>query len=159
MTKLEIGDKAPSFTLPQTADKDVSLSDYKGRYIVLYFYPKDNTPGCTKQACGFRDDLPQFDKLDATVIGISKDSLKKHHNFTDKHDLNFPILSDENGTVCEEYGVWVEKNMYGRKYMGIERTTFLIDPDGVIQDIWRKVQVNGHIDAVRTALEDKKKAA
>ncbi|MDP7143123.1 MAG: thioredoxin-dependent thiol peroxidase [Alphaproteobacteria bacterium] len=159
MTKLEIGDKAPSFTLPQTADKDVSLSDYKGRYIVLYFYPKDNTPGCTKQACGFRDDLPQFDKLDATVIGISKDSLKKHHNFTDKHDLNFPILSDENGTVCEEYGVWVEKNMYGRKYMGIERTTFLIDPDGVIQDIWRKVKVNGHIDAVRTALEDKKKAA
>lgn len=159
MTKLEIGDKAPSFTLPQTADKDVSLSDYKGRYVVLYFYPKDNTPGCTKQACGFRDDLPQFDKLDATVIGISKDSLKKHHNFTDKHDLNFPILSDENGTVCEEYGVWVEKNMYGRKYMGIERTTFLIDPDGVIQDIWRKVKVNGHIDAVRTALEDKKKAA
>lgn len=159
MTKLEIGDKAPSFTLPQTADKDVSLSDYKGRYVVLYFYPKDNTPGCTKQACGFRDDLPQFDKLDATVIGISKDSLKKHHNFTDKHDLNFPLLSDENGTVCEEYGVWVEKNMYGRKYMGIERTTFLIDPDGVIQDIWRKVKVNGHIDAVRTALEDKKKAA
>ena len=159
MTKLEIGDKAPSFTLPQTADKDVSLSDYKGRYIVLYFYPKDNTPGCTKQACGFRDDLPQFDKLDATVIGISKDSLKKHHNFTDKHDLNFPILSDENGTVCEDYGVWVEKNLYGRKYMGIERTTFLIDPDGVIQDIWRKVKVNGHIDAVRTALEDKKKAA
>ncbi len=159
MTKLEIGDKAPSFTLPQTADKDVSLSDYKGRYVVLYFYPKDNTPGCTKQACGFRDDLPQFDKLDATVIGISKDSLKKHHNFTDKHDLNFPILSDENGTVCEDYGVWVEKNLYGRKYMGIERTTFLIDPDGVIQDIWRKVKVNGHIDAVRTALEDKKKAA
>ena len=159
MTKLEIGDKAPSFTLPQTADKDVSLSDYKGRYVVLYFYPKDNTPGCTKQACGFRDDLPQFDKLDATVIGISKDSLKKHHNFTDKHDLNFPLLSDENGTVCEEYGVWVEKNLYGRKYMGIERTTFLIDPDGVIQDIWRKVKVNGHIDAVRTALEDKKKAA
>jgi len=159
MTKLEIGDKAPSFTLPQTADKDVSLSDYKGRYVVLYFYPKDNTPGCTKQACGFRDDLPQFDKLDATVIGISKDSLKKHHNFTDKHDLNFPLLSDENGTVCEDYGVWVEKNLYGRKYMGIERTTFLIDPDGVIQDIWRKVKVNGHIDAVRTALEDKKKAA
>ena len=86
-------------------------------------------------------------------------SEKKHHNFTDKHDLNFPLLSDENGTVCEEYGVWVEKNMYGRKYMGIERTTFLIDPDGVIQDIWRKVKVNGHIDAVRTALEDKKKAA
>lgn len=159
MTKLEIGNKAPSFTLPQTADKDLSLSDYNGRYVVLYFYPKDNTPGCTKQACGFRDDLPQFEQLDATVIGISKDSLKKHHNFTDKHDLNFPLLSDENGTVCEDYGVWVEKNLYGRKYMGIERTTFLIDPDGIIQDIWRKVKVNGHIDAVRTALEDKKKAA
>ena len=160
---LKTGSAAPAVVLKDHSNKAWSLAETLKRpevkAVLLYFYPKDNTPGCTKQACGFRDDLPQFDKLDATVIGISKDSLKKHHNFTDKHDLNFPLLSDENGTVCEDYGVWVEKNLYGRKYMGIERTTFLIDPDGVIQDIWRKVKVNGHIDAVRTALEDKKKAA
>lgn len=154
MNMLNIGDQAPSFTLPGHGGGDVSLADYAGRYVILYFYPKDHTPGCTKQACAFRDAMPDFTGLNAAVIGVSKDSVKKHEAFADQHDLPFPLVSDEGTTLCEEYGVWVEKNMYGKTYMGIERTTFLIAPDGTIAEIWRKLRVAGHVDAVKQRLSD-----
>ena len=153
MALLQVGDKAPDFTLPTDSDSEISLSSLKGHKIILYFYPKDDTPGCTKQACGFRDALPQFSKLDAHIIGVSKDSPAKHDKFKAKYDLNFPLAADEDGQLCEAYGVWVEKNMYGRKYMGIERTTFLIDEQGTIQHIWRKVKVKDHIEDVAQTLE------
>lgn len=150
---LETGDTAPNFTLPGDNDSTVKLSDYRGKTVVLYFYPKDDTSGCTQQACDFRDNIKAFDKLGAPVIGVSKDSVKKHDKFKTKYDLNFPLASDEEGDVCERYGVWVEKSMYGRKYMGIERTTFLIGPDGKIEQIWRKVKIPGHIEEVKQAAE------
>ena len=152
MSDLEIGCPAPDFTLPTDGNGEISLSDLKGHKVVLFFYPKDNTPGCTKEACGFRDALPEFEKLNAKIIGISKCSVKKHDNFKEKQQLNFPLASDENSDVCERYGVWKEKNMYGRKYMGIERSTFLIDENGNIEKIWRKVKVTGHVDEVKKAL-------
>ncbi len=122
----------------------VALKDLKGQTVVLYFYPKDDTSGCTAQACAFRDALPDFSKVKATVLGVSRDSVASHDKFKTKYKLPFPLLADEDGKVCEAYGVWVEKSMYGRKYMGIERTTFLIDGKGVIREIWRKVKVPGH---------------
>jgi peroxiredoxin Q/BCP len=131
-----------------TDDGDVSLKSLKGRNIVLYFYPKDDTPGCTKEACGFQDALPNFSKIDAEIIGISKDSPTRHQNFKKKYGLKFKLASDEDGAVCESYGVWKEKKNYGRSYMGIERSTFLIDGKGVIRKVWRKVKVNGHVDEV-----------
>ena len=145
---LQIGDKAPDFTMPTDDNGSVSLKDYKGQSLILYFYPKDDTSGCTKQACSFTENLSQFNALDCTVLGVSKDSVAKHIKFKAKHDLTFPLASDENGDVCERYGVWGEKSMYGKKYMGIARTTFLIDGNGIIQHIWHKVKVPGHIDAV-----------
>ncbi len=145
---LEVGDKAPNFNLPTDGGGNISLNDLKGETVILYFYPKDDTPGCTKEACGFRDALPDFSKVKATVIGVSKDPVKKHEKFKDKYDLTFPLASDEDGAVCEAYGAWVEKSMYGRKYMGIDRSTFLIDGKGVIRGIWRKVKVPGHVDEV-----------
>ncbi|MBP5856954.1 thioredoxin-dependent thiol peroxidase [Marivibrio halodurans] len=150
---LSEGDKAPDFTLPTDGGDNIGLSELKGRWVVLYFYPRDDTPGCTKEACGFRDAIADFDKVDATIIGVSRDSVAKHEKFKAKHDLNFPLAADEDGTVCEAYGVWVEKNMYGRKSMGIERSTFLIDPEGKIAKIWRKVKVPGHVEAVQDALK------
>lgn len=153
MAELGIGDKAPDFTLPGDGGQEIKLSDYKGKNVVLYFYPKDDTPGCTKEACGFRDQISDFEGLDAVVIGASKDSVKRHDKFKDKYDLNFPLVSDEEGTLCEDYGVWVEKNMYGRKYMGIERATYLIDGQGVIRQIWRKVKVKEHVQEVHEALK------
>lgn len=120
--------------------------------LVIFFYPKDNTPGCTKEACGFRDLLPNFSKLNVSVIGISKCSVKKHDKFKEKYNLNFPLASDENNNICELYGVWIEKSMYGRKYMGIERTTILIDENGIIRALWRKVKVPGHVEEVRASL-------
>lgn len=153
MAELAIGDKAPDFTLPGDGGQNIKLSDYKGKNVVLYFYPKDDTPGCTKEACGFRDQISDFEGLDAVVIGASKDSVKRHDKFKDKYDLNFPLVSDEDGTLCEDYGVWVEKNMYGRKYMGIERATYLIDGQGVIRQIWRKVKVKEHVQEVHEALK------
>lgn len=153
MAELGIGDKAPDFTLPGDGGQEIKLSDYKGKSVVLYFYPKDDTPGCTKEACGFRDQISDFEGLDAVVIGASKDSVKRHDKFKDKYDLNFPLVSDEEGTLCEDYGVWVEKNMYGRKYMGIERATYLIDGQGVIRQIWRKVKVKEHVQEVHEALK------
>lgn len=150
---LKVGDKAPAFALKTDGGGKVSLSGLKGQNVVLYFYPKDDTSGCTAQACGFRDNLPKFGKLDAVVIGVSRDSAESHDKFKKKHKLNFTLGADETGKVTEEYGVWVEKSMYGRKYMGIERATYLIDGKGKIAAIWRKVKVPGHIEEVLKAVK------
>lgn len=149
MTK--IGEPAPEFTLPRDGGGEVSLSDIKPRSVVVYFYPKDDTPGCTKQAIGFTELADAFDAAGVSVIGISKDSVKKHDKFRDKHGLSVILASDEDSDVCERYGVWKEKSMYGKTYMGIERSTFLIDGDGVLQQEWRKVKVPGHVEAVLEA--------
>lgn len=151
---LEVGDKAPSFTLSTDGGGKISLKDCKGETVILYFYPKDDTSGCTAEACAFRDALPDFSNAKAKVIGVSKDPVKKHDKFKEKYDLTFPLASDEDGKVCEAYGTWVEKSMYGRKYMGIERSTFLIDGKGVIRAIWRKVKVPGHVDEVLKAAQE-----
>jgi len=148
---VDVGDKAPGFTLPTDGGGEISLSDFKGKPVVLYFYPKDDTSGCTAEACAFRDALPDFSKVKAEVIGISRDPVKKHDKFKEKYALNFPLASDEEGEVCEAYGTWVEKSMYGRKYMGIERCTFLIDGKGVTREVWRKVKVPGHAEEVLKA--------
>lgn len=153
---LNVGDKAPSFMLPTDGGGTVSLKDLKGQTIVLYFYPKDDTSGCTTEACAFRDALPDFSKVKAAVIGVSKDPVTKHDKFKEKYELNFPLGSDEEGKVCDAYGTWVEKSMYGRKYMGIERSTFLIDSTGVIRAEWRKVKVPGHVDEVLKAVQELK---
>ena len=150
---LDVGDKTPTFTLPTDGGGDISLKDLKGETVILYFYPKDDTSGCTAEACAFRDALPDFSKVNATVIGVSKDPVKKHDKFKNKYDLTFPLASDEDGKVCDAYGTWVEKSMYGRKYMGIDRSTFLIDGNGVIRAIWRKVKVPGHVDEVLKATQ------
>ena len=150
---VNVGDKAPSFSLPADGGGKVSLKDLKGKTVVLYFYPKDDTSGCTAEACAFRDALPDFSKVEAEIIGISRDPVKSHDKFKAKYDLTFPLVSDEDGTVCEAYGTWVEKSMYGRKYMGIERSTFLIDGKGVIRNVWRKVKVPGHADEVLKAAQ------
>jgi len=148
---LAVGDKAPDFTLPTDGGGTVSMKGLKGKKVVLYFYPKDDTPGCTKEACAFRDSLPDFSKVKAVIVGISKDSVASHDKFKTKFKLPFPLASDEDGKVCEAYGAWVEKSMYGKKYMGIERATFLIDEKGIIRNIWRKVKVPGHADDVLKA--------
>ncbi|WP_419905503.1 thioredoxin-dependent thiol peroxidase [Kiloniella sp.] len=149
---LEVGNAAPDFTAPINGGGELSLSSLKGQSIVLYFYPKDSTPGCTTEACEFRDALPDFSKLNATVIGVSKDSVKRHDNFIAKNELTFDLVADLDGEICEAYGVWVLKKLYGREYMGIERATFLIDPDGIIQKIWRKVKVKNHVAEVKAAV-------
>ena len=148
---LEIGDKAPSFTLPTDGGGKISLNDFKGKPVVLYFYPKDDTSGCTAEACAFRDQLPDFSKLKTTVIGVSRDSTASHDKFKTKYKLPFPLAADEDGKICEAYGVWVEKSMYGRNYMGIERSTFLIDGKGTLRGVWRKVKVPGHVEEVLEA--------
>lgn len=150
---LSIGDKAPNFSMPSDAGGTVSLSDYKGRFLVLYFYPKDDTPGCTKEAIGFTENKADFNKLGADILGISKDTPAKHDKFIAKHELNIRLGSDEDGKMIEKYGVWVEKNMYGKKYMGIERATYLIGPDGKILEIWRKVRVKEHVQTVLDTLK------
>ena len=149
---LEEGKKAPDFKLKDQNGKAVSLADFKGKNVVLYFYPKDNTSGCTAEACNFRDEFPKFGKLKAVIIGISPDSSVSHKKFADKYDLPFILLSDEEKKVVEAYGVWKEKSMYGRKYMGVERSTFIIDGDGKIKKIFRKVKVPGHNKEVFEAL-------
>jgi len=148
---LSIGDKAPDFTLPTDGNGQVSLSAFKGKKLILYFYPKDDTPGCTKEACGFRDALPDFSGADAVVIGVSKDTVAKHDKFKQKYELPFTLASDVDGKMIEAYGCWVEKSLYGKKYMGIDRATFLIDGAGVIRGVWHKVKVDGHVDAVLKA--------
>lgn len=148
----EAGQPAPDFTLPVTGGGEVSLSALKGAPVVLFFYPRDDTPGCTKESIGFSTHLEEFKQAGAQVFGISRDSMAKHDKFTAKHDLTVPLLSDEEGTVTEAYGVWVEKNMYGKKSMGIERATYLIDAGGKIARVWRKVKVPGHVEEVLEAV-------
>jgi len=140
----EEGKKAPNFKLKNQNGEVISLNDFKGKNVVLYFYPKDDTTGCTAEACSFRDDFPKFEKINTVILGVSPDSVESHKKFEQKYNLNFNLLSDEKKEVVEKYGVWKEKNMYGRKYMGVERTTFIIGPDGKIKKIFRKVKVNGH---------------
>ena len=147
---MNVGDAAPDFRLP-TAEGEVGLGDFHGRKLVLYFYPKDDTSGCTKQAIGFSERLDAFAAAGTAVLGVSRDSLAKHEKFAAKHDLTVPLGSDEAGTVTEAYEVWKEKSMYGKTYMGIERSTFLIDADGKVAEIWRKVRVPGHVEAVLEA--------
>ncbi len=151
---LEPGAKAPDFTLPTDGGGTVSLAKLKGKRVVLYFYPKDDTSGCTAEACGFRDIFPNFRKADAVVIGVSRDSAAAHDKFKKKYELPFTLAADTEGKVTEAYGVWVEKSMYGRKYMGIERATFLIDEKGKIRNVWHKVKVPGHVDEVMKALKE-----
>lgn len=150
---LETGDKAPAFSLPTEDGGKVSLKDYKGRMLVLYFYPRDDTPGCTKEAIGFSEMLEEFDAAGADILGVSKDTPAKHAKFREKHDLTVPLASDEDGKMLEAYGAWVEKKNYGRTYMGIERSTFLIDGKGIIRQIWRKVRVPGHVEKVLEAVQ------
>lgn len=152
MSELKPGDKAPEFSLPADGGGDIALNDFAGKAVVLYFYPKDDTPGCTKEAIAFSEAIDAFDSAGAVVIGVSKDTAAKHDKFKAKHELTVRLASDADGDVCERYGVWVEKKMYGKTYMGIERATFLIKPDGKIAEVWRKVKVPGHADAVLEAV-------
>ena len=152
MTDLQPGDTAPEFTLPRDGGGDVSLSDFGGQAVVLYFYPRDDTSGCTKEAQGFTAAEAEFARAGAVVLGVSKDSVASHDKFAKKHDLSIALLSDEEGDVCERYGVWGEKKMYGKTFMGIERATFLIGKDGKIARVWRKVKVPGHVEEVLEAV-------
>ena len=147
------GDTAPDFKLPSTTGKQVSLRDFRGKQVVLYFYPKDDTPGCTKEACSFRDNLPKFSKLDAVVLGVSSDSIDSHKKFIDKYSLNFALVSDEGLEAHKLYDTWKLKNNYGRTYWGTERSTFVIDGKGKIKKIFRRVQVDGHEKEVADALK------
>jgi thioredoxin-dependent peroxiredoxin len=145
---LKVGDKAPDFTLPADDGSTVSLKDLRGKKVILYFYPKDDTSGCTAEACDFRDNIKTFRKKDVVIIGVSKDSVKSHTKFKNKFDLNFPLLSDEEGKMIGAYGVWKEKTMYGRKFMGIVRTTFIIDDNGVIEKVFENVKVPKHVETL-----------
>jgi thioredoxin-dependent peroxiredoxin len=149
---LQPGDTAPDFTLKDQHGSDVSLSDVRGKTVVLYFYPKADTPGCTTQACGVRDHRSDYEQAGAVVLGVSPDPVKNLQSFNDKYGLGFPLLADEDHAVAEAYGVWVEKSMYGRRYMGNERTTFVISPDGTIKDVFRSVKPGEHDDLVLGAL-------
>ncbi|MGQ0810101.1 MAG: thioredoxin-dependent thiol peroxidase [Nitrospiraceae bacterium] len=151
--ELAVGDKAPEFSLPNEAGKVVNLKSLKGRQVVLYFYPKDDTPGCTKEACGFRDSLKPIGKTGAVVLGVSADGKDSHEKFIAKYGLPFSLLSDEDTTISKAYGVYKLKNMYGKKYWGIERSTFVIDPAGKLKAIFRKVKVDGHVQEVLAALK------
>lgn len=150
---VEVGKKAPSFSLKNQDGKTIKLADFKGGNVVLYFYPKDNTSGCTQEACNFRDAFPKFGSVDAVILGVSPDSVESHKKFADKYELPFMLLSDEKKEALEKYEVWKEKSMYGRKYMGVERSTFLIDPEGKIKKIFRKVKVTNHNNEVLEALK------
>lgn len=152
---LEAGKKAPSFSLMDANGVKVSLNDFKGRKVVLYFYPKDNTSGCTKEACDFRDFFPDFKKLKVTVIGVSPDSIDSHKKFIQKYNLPFILLSDDKKEVVAKYNVWKEKSMYGKKYMGVERTTYIIDEEGKILRVFPKVKVEGHINEIIKVLKEK----
>ncbi len=147
----EVGKKAPAFSMATDGGGKVALKDLKGKKVILYFYPKDDTPGCTTEACGFRDMMPDFSAADAEIIGISKDEPGSHDKFKAKYALPFTLASDPDGKVTEAFGSWVEKLNYGKKYMGIDRSTFLVDQDGILRGIWRKVKVDGHVDKVLAA--------
>jgi len=149
---LEEGKKAPAFTLASSDGEKVSLGDFKGQKVILYFYPKDDTPGCTREAEGFRAALPKIKKKNAVVLGVSRDSIESHCKFIDKYDLNFPLLSDPDGKVLRAYGAWGEKNMYGKKTEGVLRTTVIIDGEGKVEKVFPRVKVDGHVDKVLAAL-------
>ncbi|MGH9783427.1 MAG: thioredoxin-dependent thiol peroxidase [Terriglobia bacterium] len=151
--ELTVGKKVPDFSLPNETGEMVSLKKLRGKQVVLYFYPKDDTPGCTKEACEFRDRITPILKTGSVVFGVSLDGQESHLKFVAKHDLPFSLLSDEDATVSKTYGVYAQKNMYGRKYWGIERSTFVIGPDGIMKAIFRKVKVDGHVNEVLTALK------
>ena len=151
---LQIGDKAPDFCLPNQDEIEICLRDFKGKWVVLYFYPKDNTPGCTTEALDFTQNIEEFEKLNAVVVGISPDSPKKHKNFIEKKNLKVILLSDENKEVLKLYDVWKLKKMYGKEYMGVVRSTYLIDPDGIIKQIWTNVKVKGHVQKVKETLKE-----
>jgi peroxiredoxin Q/BCP len=153
MTEVTAGTQAPPFTLPRDGGGEVSLAEHAGKQVVLYFYPRDDTPGCTNEAIAFTGLAPEFEAAGAVVIGVSKDTVAKHDKFVAKHDLGVILASDAEGSTCEDYGVWVEKSMYGKKSMGIERATFLIGPDGTVRQVWRKVKVPGHAEAVLAAVK------
>lgn len=155
MTELKIGDNAPELFLEFSDTNKLSLKDYAGKFLVLYFYPKDNTPGCTVEAKEFNDLLPEFKELNAEIIGISRDDLKSHGKFCNKHGLKVKLGSDLEGNTCTRYGTWVEKSMYGKKYMGINRSTFLINPAGKIEYIWLKVSVFGHAREVLNKIKER----
>jgi peroxiredoxin Q/BCP len=152
--ELTIGKKAPAFTMPTDGDGKIALKELKGQNVILYFYPKDMTPGCTTESVGFSENAASFKKAGAVIIGVSKDSVARHDKFKAKHDLNLILASDEETEICEKYGVWAQKSMFGKKYMGIVRSTFLIDGDGKIQQIWKKVKVKGHVDEVLEATKN-----
>jgi len=154
MTQPAIGDTAPDFTMPRDGGETVSLSDFTGKYLVLYFYPKDNTPGCTTEGKEFTAHKSDFAELNAEIVGVSRDSVKKHDNFIAKQELEIILGADLDGKVTEDYGVWVEKSMYGKTYMGIQRATFLIGPDGKIAHTWPKVRVKGHVAEVLETLRE-----
>ena len=149
----DLSDPAPGFILPASDGSEIDLSSLRGKNVVLFFYPRDNTPGCTKEAIGFTEALQEFEAANTKVFGVSKDSLVSHEKFVTKKDLGMPLLSDENHTVSEDYGVWKEKKMYGKTFMGIERSTFLIDAEGRVAGIWRKVKVDGHVAEVLEAAQ------
>jgi len=153
------GKRAPAFTLPSHEGGKVRLTELKGKYVVVFFYPKDNTSGCTKEAQGFRDAMKKLKKLDAVVLGISKDSIESHVKFADKQDLNFPLLSDPDGKVLEKYEAWGEKKMYGRTFMGIIRSTVIVGPKGKVVEHFPKVRVKGHVEKVIEAIEAHRKAS
>ena len=150
--ELQVGDKAPDFSLPDQDGKTVSLKSLKGKQVVLYFYPKDDTPGCTKEACGFRDSLRAIEKANTVVLGVSMDDAESHHKFIKKYSLPFTLLCDEDGKVSKAYAVYKKKNMYGKTYWGIERSTFIIDETGKLKALFRKVKVDGHVGEVQAAL-------
>ncbi len=155
--KLEIGKKAPDFCLPDQNNKEVCLEDFRGKWVILYFYPKDNTSGCTREAIDFTEHLDEINSLNAVVLGVSPDSVKSHVRFREKHGLKVTLLSDPEHEVLETYGAWQLKKMYGREYYGVVRSTFLIDPEGKIAFIWPKVKVKGHVEAVIEKLKELQK--
>ena len=159
MTTPEVGTKAPAFSLPASTGEKISLQDFSGangKNVVLYFYPRDDTPGCTTEACGFRDHIGRFQSTETAVLGVSTDTVESHQKFAAKFSLPFPLLADESHELAEKYGVWVEKNMYGKKSMGIQRATFLIDKAGKIAAVWPKVKVDGHVEEVAAKLAELK---
>ncbi len=151
---IEVGNKAPDFCLPNQDDVEICLRDIKGKWIILYFYPKDNTPGCTTEACEFTQAEPEFSDLDAIILGVSADSTQKHRNFIEKKELGITLLSDESTQMMQEYGVWQLKKNYGREYMGIVRSTLIIDPEGTVAEVWEKVRVKDHVAKVKARLAE-----
>jgi peroxiredoxin Q/BCP len=151
---IETGNQAPSFSLPDQTGETIRLENFKGKWVVLYFYPKDDTSGCTAEACSFRDNMGVLQSEDVVVLGVSPDDVKSHKKFAEKYQLNFPLLADTDHSVCEAYGVWQEKSMYGKKYWGVARTTFIIDGEGIVRKVFEKVKPESHADEVLQAIRE-----